>query len=111
MSGLQKSGRLVENYIFQIDRIFCSKDIRFATGIPYNSVFNNIRRLKKEGKIIPISGHQYPTFYRYVGRSGMKEKKKEQIKRLIIIVNRYIDKMWNTPLDDAWDQLEEWRLI
>jgi biotin operon repressor len=64
-----KSSKLIENYIVQIDKPFCIREISEVTGVPNTTVFNHIQQFKKQGRIVLINGIQSPKFYRYVRNS------------------------------------------
>ncbi len=68
--------KLIENFIVQIDRPFCIREISQVTGVPYSSVSDIVSKLKKQNRINALQGLHNPKFYRYIRNS--KEKKKKE---------------------------------
>jgi hypothetical protein len=66
--------QLIENYIVQINKPFCAKDISNVTGVPYSTVAHNLVTIRKEGIIKPISGNKIPRYYRYVRKKNAFKK-------------------------------------
>ncbi|MCK5051097.1 MAG: hypothetical protein KAS53_05130 [Candidatus Cloacimonetes bacterium] len=85
--------RLIENYIVQIDKPFCIREISLITGIAYSTVSNNVSKFKEQGKIIIINGSKTPRFYRYIRNSKASQKAEPlsftpQINKLKIIYDK-----------------------
>lgn len=66
--------RLIENYIVQIDKPFCIREISQIIGIAYSTVSENVSKFKEQGKIVIINGSKTPRFYRYVRNSKASQK-------------------------------------
>ena len=66
--------KLIENYIVQIDKPFCIKEICQITGVPYSTVSENVLKFKRQGRIIVIYGSNTPRFYRYVRNSKASQR-------------------------------------
>lgn len=85
--------KLIENYIVQIDRPFCIREISQITGVPYSTVSENVSKFKEQGRIVVINGLNTPRFYRYVRNSKASQKAEPlnftpQIEKLRIIYDK-----------------------
>ncbi len=85
--------KLIENYIVQIDRPFCIREISQITGVPYSTVSENVSKFKEQGRIVLINGLSTPRFYRYIRNSKAAKKTKPlsftpQLDKLKIIYDK-----------------------
>ena len=85
--------KLIENYIVQIDKPFCIREICQITGVHYSTVSENVLKFKKQGRIVVINGSNTPRFYRYVRNSKAAQKTEPlsftpQIDKLRIIYDK-----------------------
>ncbi|MCK5051113.1 MAG: hypothetical protein KAS53_05210 [Candidatus Cloacimonetes bacterium] len=85
--------KLIENYIVQIDRPFCIREISQITGVPYSTVSENVSKFNEQGRIIVIHDSNTPRFYRYVRNSKATKKTNPlnftpQIEKLRIIYDK-----------------------
>lgn len=70
---------LIENYVSQIGRLFCAKDISAMTDVAYTTVLRHLHEFEKVGMIRPVKGsdsNQYYLFNRKFNMSTYVDKER-----------------------------------
>jgi Fe2+ or Zn2+ uptake regulation protein len=67
--------QLIENFIVQIDRPFCIKEISDITAIPETTVWKYVHKFLEQRRIVLINGVNSPKYYRYVRKTESVCKK------------------------------------
>ena len=71
--------KLIESYIFQIDKPFSVTEVSNVTGVASSTVSENVHKMLNEGRITLIKGSRSPQLYRYVRPTKYKQETKSNL--------------------------------
>jgi DNA-binding transcriptional ArsR family regulator len=97
MSKKATKKQLILNYIVQIKKPFCAKDISAATGVAYSTVTESLLKLKKAGTIKFIQGSTSPRYFRYVSNPRVVKRVGSTGDKHVKKVNRTSFKIGHVP--------------